>query len=85
MGDVTPLYGGPSGEKKPDEATIKILEHWLEEAKAGQIVGIVLAGQSFDGVPSFQAAGHVGGFGLLGAIEAAKSTLAFTQMAFDDE
>jgi|GEM_PF-6497717 len=73
MSKVTSLHGGVTGERVPDEATISILREWLEMAESGELVGVVLAGQSFDAAAFYGIAGHVESYSLLGALTEAQS------------
>lgn len=76
MGDkVTALFGGPTGLPQRNESCISALREWLEMAEAGEVVGIAIAGLSYDACTRYRIAGKVGGYGMLGALEMAKADL----------
>ena len=70
---VVSVFGGPTGEPAPNEILIATLERALEAAKAGEIVGGAIAYLHSDGHGSFNVAGQIGGYSMLGAVEMAKS------------
>lgn len=70
---VTSLFGGPTGERTVNEIAVAALEELLEKARSGEIVGIAVAALHYDGCGSFQLAGRVGGYSMLGALDEAHS------------
>lgn len=74
-GNVVSLNGAPTCERAPNAACVATLTEWLERAKSGEIVGVALAAQHFDGYGSYSVAGVVGGYSVLGAAEHAKAIL----------
>lgn len=75
MTNVTSLYGGPTGEPHPNEACIEALEHWLEMARSGEIVGVALVGRRPDRTAGLSVCGVIGGYSMLGALEMARAEL----------
>lgn len=75
MSNVASLFGGPVGQREPNETCIETLEEWLEMARAGEIVGVAMAGLSFDGTARYGVGGRVGGYGIVGALEIAKTDI----------
>ena len=75
MSNVKSLFGGPSGAPEPNERCIALLEEWLEMAKAGEIVGVAMAGLCRDNCARNALAGMVGGYSMIGALETAKAEL----------
>lgn len=70
-GKVTSLFGGPTGERVVSEAAVAALDEWLERALSGEIVGFAIAVLHHDGLGAFELAGRVGGYSMLGALDAA--------------
>lgn len=89
--NVTPLRGAavtpPPMAKEPHKGTIELLERLLQEARAGDIVGIVCAYHSPDWRAGYTLTGFVGGFSMQGALHCALSDLADINrgMAEDDD
>lgn len=75
MSNVKALYGGPTGEPEPNDFAIAALTEALERAKAGEVIGVVVAFLHHDGLSSWRTGGMVGGYSLLGALEIAKADL----------
>jgi hypothetical protein len=73
--NVISLNGGLTGEKQVVTSTVEQLEVLLEAAKSGQIVGIAYSVLEYDNNACFGVVGRVGGFGMVGALEAAKLIL----------
>lgn len=74
--NVASLFGGPTGQREANQNCVATLEKWLEMAKAGEIVGVVMAGLTHDRCGTWQAAGFVGGYSILGAlVDAQAATL----------
>ena len=61
--------------REPNAACIETIERWLEQARAGEIVGVALAGLGHDGFSQYSVAGKVGGYSMIGALEVAKAEL----------
>lgn len=74
-GKVESLFGGPSYERTPNATCIATLERWLEMARSGEIIGCVVVGLYHDGATGWQSGGFVGGYSMLGATDAAHSSL----------
>lgn len=75
MGNVTALHGGKVNTPEPNDGCIKALRQMLEMAENGEITGIACARLHGDNLASYTIAGHVGPYGLLGAIDMAKAEL----------
>lgn len=73
MGEVRTLREAETPE--PDANVIEALENWLQMALEGRITGVVVAGLQPDGLGRYSIAGCVGGYGLLGAVEMARSDI----------
>jgi hypothetical protein len=67
--NVVSVFGGPIGEPEPNDACIECLEKWLEMARSGKIVGVVIAGISNDNLSEYALTGRIGGFAIIGAIQ----------------
>lgn len=72
MSDVVAIFGGPTGQPEPNTNTIEALESYLEMARSGQIIGVVIIGLCADGLSQYNVGGYVGGYSMLGALEVAK-------------
>lgn len=75
MTNITSLYGGPTGQPEPVQSCIEVLSELLEMAKAGQVIGATVVMLHCDGLASYAIGGRVGGYSLIGAMEAAKLVL----------
>lgn len=75
MTKVIALNGGPTGLPEINQAAVSALEEWLEAARSGQIVGLVMVGLGHDAKAQWEIAGMVGGYGMIGALDIAKSDL----------
>ena len=62
--------------KEPNTLVITTLEHMLQEARAGDIVGISCAYHGPDWHASYTIAGFAGGYSMLGAMQCAVAELA---------
>ena len=72
---VTAIFGGPAGVPEVSKYCVELLEEWLEMAKAGEIVGVVLVGLCHDKLSRYAIGGHCGGYSLVGCLEIAKTDL----------
>ena len=75
MSNVKSMFGGPTGEPEPCQATIDVLEEYLELARSGEVIGIVLAGLHKDRLATFRLGGKLGAYSILGAVEIMKHRL----------
>jgi hypothetical protein len=75
MTKVASLFGGPTGERETDQSCIETLEEWLEMARSGEIVGVVVVGLRFDRTTFSECSGMAGGYSMIGALEVAKADL----------
>ena len=73
MSEVVAIFGGPTGEPKPNENTIATLESYLEMAKAGEIIGVAVVALCADGLSRYNIGGFIGGYSMLGALDVCKS------------
>ena len=78
--NVISLNGGLTGEKQVVTSTVEQLEVLLESAKSGQIVGIAYSVLEYDNNACFGVVGRVGGFSMVGALEAAKLILKYKKI-----
>ena len=74
--NIVPLRPGTKSElttvvKEPHEGVIRFLERALQEARAGEIVGIAFAHHGPDFRASYSVVGFVGGYSMQGAIQCA--------------
>lgn len=74
-GNVISLNGGPSFERISNENTVDALREALVRAEAEEIVGVVICQLHFDQGSSYDIAGMIGGYSLLGALGCAQSEL----------
>lgn len=72
---VAPIFGGPTGEKQANLHAIATLEEILEAARAGEIVGVMVASLCYDRLGRWDVAGETGGYSIIGAAEAGKLDL----------
>lgn len=75
MGEVKALHGGEVILPTPNESCVAELRRMLEQAEAGEIVGIVCARLHGDKLGSFTIAGMIGPYSLLGAVDMAHHEL----------
>jgi hypothetical protein len=76
MSNVRSLNGGPvAGQRETSEAAIAAEENLLEQVRAGEVIGFVIAKAHFDHLGSYEIAGYVGAYSTLGALEMAKAAL----------
>jgi hypothetical protein len=75
MAEVRNLFGGPTQAPEPPPACVEVLEAWLEKARSGQIVGVLLVGQCRDGSVDTEVDGRLDGCQLIGALELAKADI----------
>lgn len=61
--------------REPNAACIRALEDLLERARSGEVQGFAGATLDADQCASWHAAGFVGSFGMLGALEVTKAHL----------
>ena len=77
---VASLFGGPTHVREPNATAIAVLERWLEKARSGEVVGVVIAGLHYDRLAGWESGGMIGGYGLLGALlDAQNHTLRLMQ------
>lgn len=76
MSNVESLFGGPTGLPEPNQMAIDALEKILAKAHVGEVIGVIITALHHGGLAGWQAGGRVGGYSMLGAIEAAKFDLA---------
>jgi len=69
-----PGFGLAETPKKPNQEVIKSLEECLEQAKAGEIIGVVIAKREHDGSGSYSYAGFLG-MSVVGAMTCASVRL----------
>lgn len=72
---VVSLHGGPLPARATNEHCVETLEKYLEKARFGEIVGIVIAAQFEDKMSGWDAAGLTYTHSIVGALEAAKFSL----------
>jgi hypothetical protein len=78
---VVPMFPGAVPSGAPLEANpnvVKALEECLEQAKSGQIVGVVIAKRMHDSVGEYSFAGYLGMTGI-GALTAAATRMALLE------
>jgi hypothetical protein len=73
--NVAPLFGGPRHVREVNEIAVAALEEALEAARSGEVVGVVIARLHHDNLSSYQIAGKIGGYGIIGALEVVKAEL----------
>jgi hypothetical protein len=75
MSNVHSLWGQPTGERDVQPTLVAALEKMLEQARSGEIVGAALVKLHCDGLASWDVAGKVGGYSLIGATTCAQNCL----------
>ena len=75
MTNVVVLHGGPTGSPEPNEHAIKALEEWLEMARSGELIGVVMIGAAYDDTTRSTMAGVVGSYRMVGTVEITKAEL----------
>ena len=80
MGTVSGLFGNVPVHGEPVPSCVAALEDWLAMAKAGEIVGVALAGVTPDNKGCEVISGVIGSYGLLGALHMTKATLEAAMM-----
>ena len=73
--NVKSLFGGPTGERKPNQAAIIVLEQMLEMARTGEVVGVVIGAQYFDDGAMRSMGGLCGTLAMIGILEEVKVEL----------
>lgn len=84
MSNVKSLYGGPIGAPEVNETCVAELKRLLEAAESGEIIGFVAAALHNDGCATWQIAGMIGGYALIGALEVARADVVQVMVAGDD-
>ncbi len=74
-GPVVSLFGHPTGERKVSEAAVSVAQEALEQAAAGEVIGMVVVKLHHDGLASFHIGGRVGGYSIVGAMTVAQQDL----------
>lgn len=72
-GKVVGLYGAFAPVPAVHEGVVEVLREALERAEAGDVVGVVVCRLHFDGLSSYDIAGMIGGYSLLGALGCARA------------
>jgi len=72
---VESLWGGPTGEARPNKKAIKALEETLEAARSGEVIGVTIIKTHKDELAGFECSGWVGQYSHIGALETAKAHL----------
>jgi hypothetical protein len=72
---VTSLYGDQISTGEPVQSCVNTLRKVFEQAEAGEVVGVALVCLYRDGAGGYHVAGRVGGYSMLGAMEAARADL----------
>lgn len=78
---VTAIFGGPTYEREPHPDAIRAAEELLEAVKSGEIIGFGVAKLGFDGLASYELAGTIGSYSMIGAVEVIKSILIEVQFS----
>lgn len=81
--NIVHVFGGPQGGPQggdepplePVASCVQCLEHWLEMAKTGTLVGMAFVGLHNDYRVGYTLAGQVGGLAMLGAIKMVEQDL----------
>jgi hypothetical protein len=74
-GNVTAIFGGPTGVLSANDACIATLERWLEMARSGEVIGVAVIGLCHDGLARQAAGGKIGGYSMIGALEVVRAYL----------
>ena len=73
-GNVVALPGHLTGQREVCEDVVKALEHLLEEARSGAVIGVVYTADYFDNLTSYGISGRLGRQAL-GALTLVKADL----------
>lgn len=70
LNNVVAFGGGPvvAGVKVTNQLCVKYLEHLLEAARAGEVIGVAVVMLRFDATADFEMAGVLGGYEMIGAV-----------------
>lgn len=71
MAEVHSLHGALVPVREVDENAIAVLEDALERARAGEVVGVLVCEQTFDGLATYRFGGRTGTYALTGAVSVA--------------
>ena len=71
MGEVHSLSGDKIEPFEADANAVATLERFLEQARSGEVVGVVVAAQHRDGLASWTRGGRIGSYSLVGALSIA--------------
>lgn len=72
-GKIVGLFGYLPGVPAVNESAVSVLRDALERAEAGDVVGVVVCRLHSDGLSSYDVAGMIGGYSLLGALGCARA------------
>lgn len=75
MSEVVSLTGGLTHQREVVPGCVSVLEDLLERARAGEIVGVAVAGLRYDATAAYRVGGRVGGYGMIGALEMIRADL----------
>lgn len=75
MSEVVSLTGGLTHQREVVPNCVSVLEDLLERARAGEIVGVAVAGLYYDATAAYWVGGRVGGYGMIGALEMIRADL----------
>lgn len=83
MGEVVGMFGDIPEPPEPVASCVDCLRSLLQQAEAGELVGLAYAGITRSGHGQNGMAGVVGGYALLGSIEMAKADLVKLMQEFE--
>lgn len=68
--NVISVFGGPIvSAAEPNAACVRTLEQWLERARSGKTIGVVIAAMDTDNLVEYELSGYVGSFNMMGALQ----------------
>lgn len=66
---VVSLRGQPTGERKVNANAVAAAQRLLEQAQAGEVIGVAVVTLHYDSAAAFDMAGKLGGYSMLGACD----------------
>ena len=69
MSNVISLSGPPTTEPTVIQSCVETLREWLARAEAGECIGVCIVGLHHNGLASYDIAGVIGGYGVIGAAQ----------------
>jgi hypothetical protein len=75
MSNVKSLFGGPTGEPRIVDGAVAEAETLMDAVNSGEVVGFAVVRLHKDGLASWRYAGMIGGYSMIGGLEAVKAAM----------